>query len=143
MLNIDLFFHKALAECADLVEVTDGRIYNTARPDKDESEDRLPYIIVTFDGATAGEDTKDEVCAQLEHGTVSVLCVCETRADLANLTEMVYEAIAEELEEFEWDASQFDFCIFGCTPNASAVQYDPDKPCYFQKLTYNCDTESN
>lgn len=141
MLNIDQFFYHALRSNADIIEVTDGRIFNTGRSEVDETEDRIPYIIITFDGASADTYGKDDRCAELSTATVSVLCVGDEREDLAELTEMVHDTIRQAMEETDfYEHDGWSFVIESCTPTASAVQMDEMKPCYYQTLTYNCDT---
>ena len=140
MLNIDLFFHAAIESTQNLVKSLGGRIFNTARPDIDEEQDKIPYAIVTYEGGSAADDSKDDDIAPLGSATVSILVVAADRQSLANLTQDIHEAVVSALEDEDFqDGYDWSFEIDSCIPSAGAVQYDPSKPCYFQTLTYQCE----
>ena len=140
MLNIDLFFHAAIESNQYLVSALGGRIFNTARPDIDEEQDKIPYVIVTYEGGSATDDDKDEYIAPLGSATVSILVVASDRQSLASLTHDIHDVIVGALEDENFqEGFDWEFEIDSCTPSAGAVQYDSSKPCYFQTLTYQCD----
>ena len=140
MLNIDLFFHAAIESTPNLVKSLGGRIFNTARPDIDEEQDKIPYVIVTYDGGSATDDDKDEYVAPLGSATVSILVVAADRQTRASLTHDIHDVIVASLEDEKFqEGFDWEFEIESCTPSAGAVQYDSSKPCYFQTLTYQCD----
>lgn len=137
-LVIDKFFHSALSSSERLQELANERIYNPARPEKDEAEDVLPYIIVTYEGMTNVNDCKDTQWEGDEDTeTVGVLCVAETREALAELTTEVRRIVKEYAEDGDDELCPNDYTI-----SASAVQYDAAKPCVYQTLTYVCLTDN-
>lgn len=113
--------------------LTGARIFAVARSNDEEAADIIPYIVMIPEGINT-DSTKDEY----EYGdtaTISLLCVASSFADLITLTEMVRDTIEQKLDgttEYVIDDYQF---------SANAVQMDPDKPCYFQTLTYLCHTQ--
>lgn len=141
MLNVDKLFIAALNQSNDVTDMVSDRIFDPARPEKDDLEDKIPYIIVTYDGGSSDGGYKDTTLAPLNQATVSVLCVAATRAALATLTESAYAAIEDALyDDSIYSDKDWRFYIEDCTPSASAVQMDELKPCYFQTLTYQCST---
>lgn len=137
-LVIDKFFYSALFSSERLYELTHSRIYNTARPEKDETEDVVPYIILTYEGMTNASDHKDTLWEGDEDTeTVGVLCVAETREALAELTTEVRRIVKEYAEDGDDELCPNDYTI-----SASAVQYDAAKPCVYQTLTYVCLTDN-
>ena len=145
MLNVDLFFTAALRDSADVIEVTEGRIFDPARPLLDEEEDKIPYLIVTYDGGGSSGISKDNVIDDLDGATVSIIAVANDREGLADLTETVSEAIEAAFEDAEtadfYERHDLGFYISGCTPSAGPVMMDEEKPCCYQKITYQCDTQ--
>ena len=137
-LVIDKFFRAALLSSERLHELTDSRIFNPARPEKDETEDVVPYIILTYEGMTNASDHKDTLWEGDEDTeTVGVLCVAETREALAELTTEVRRIVKEYAEDGDDELCPNDYTI-----SASAVQYDAAKPCVYQTLTYVCLTDN-
>lgn len=142
MLNVDLFFHAALELSPDVINTLGGRVFNTARPEIDEEEDRIPYVIISYDGGGSDGGTKDSRLSTLSSATVSVLIVAESRNDLARIANMVHSSIEsafriapEICKDRDWP-----FVIYSASESAGPVQLDPMKPCYFQTLTYQCNT---
>lgn len=142
MLNVDMLFHAALEANHDLMEMLGGRVFNTARPELDEQEDKLPYAIITYEGGASSGDTKDNDLSALDSANISILLVVGDRQGLADVTELVEDSISDAFEQYDElnEKHQWRFYIDDCTPSAGPVQYDPAKPCYFQTLTYQCDT---
>jgi len=137
----DLFFYNALKADDDIMEETEGRIFNTARNEEDENEDKLPYIIITYDGMQNDQGTKDSTGeSDIDRDTISVLCVAEDREDLADLMEMVRPCIKDAMED--QDATEQGFIIDDYSLTASAIECDPSRPCHFQTLTYQCETNN-
>lgn len=133
----DKFFYNALTQSEDVTAIVDDRIFNPARPTVDEDEDKIPYIIITFDDLQNNADTKDDgVEGDEDSVTVRILCVHEDCDALGDMTELVRQTLCdywdkhrdEPLTPIEWQFS------------AGRVDYDPDKPCCYQTLTYLCVT---
>lgn len=139
----DKAFYDALVADVNIMQATGNRIYSTSVPVPDEELDNtpLPYIIITFDGMTNGGFSKD---GQYEGNTdvvnVGITTVAASRHELGTLM----EAIRKQVESFFINADERseDFSLI---PNsyditAGAIGYDSIKPCYYHKLSYQCDT---
>lgn len=138
----DKFFYLALKD-SEVDGITDGRIYNTARPERDEEEDRLPYVIVTLDSVSNDPGTKDGGEGDYDTVAVSVLCVAETRGALATLTSEVRQAVMRATYADDESLTEEMLSLRPLTYlfTADGVQYDPGKPCHYQTMRYQCDTE--
>lgn len=133
----DKFFYDVLRQSETVTGMVGDRIFNTGRPEEDETEDRIPYIIVTFDGMVNDNPTKDDVEGESDTVRISVLCVAKTRTQLADLTMSVRDAVIQSYgTDEEMEERPYSYML-----SADGVQYDMDKPCYFQTLHYQCDTE--
>ena len=112
------------------------RLYGTsiALPDEDVDNVPVPYVIVTFDGLTNDQGTKDDRY-ESEYDTVNigVEVTAKTLDDLHEITQMVRDTILSYLRTSDTAIIDYQFA-------ARQIMYDPDKPCYGQVLTYQCDT---
>lgn len=140
MLHTDIAFHRALSANTALMQIAGQRIYNTAipLPDEDLPNVPVPYIIVTFDGLTNDAGSKDDPFeGDSDTVTIGVEVTATSRAALADLMQTVRDTIHDyfvERGDVETDIPD-DYQL-----SASAVQYDAMKPCFWQMLTYQCDT---
>lgn len=103
-LQTDRIFFAAIAADSDIVAAVGNRIYSTAIPLPDEDADNVPapYIIVSFDGMTNLEGTKD--CSyegREDNVKVGVMIVATTRDALADLSEKVRTAIPAFFTSYE------------------------------------------
>ena len=105
-----------------------ARIFTVARPESDENEDRIPYLVVLPESIQS-EGNKDGYRGT-DTVTIGLLCVASTFFELIELTELVQE----DVESIE--AEQDGYYINDFTFSANAVQMDTLKPCYYQTLTY-------
>jgi len=142
----DAIFVKALRSNAELIEqLPAGDVYNTtiALPDEDIDNAPLPYVIVSFDGLQNQDQTKDDDFeAESDNVQIGVTVCAETRPQLGELAMAVRKTLREYFREHQGDDSDDDFALIpeDMTLQAGAVQYDSLKPCYWQQLTYQCDT---
>lgn len=142
----DAIFVKALRSNAELIEqLPAGDVYNTtiALPDEDIDNAPLPYVIVSFDGLQNQDQTKDDDFeAESDNVQIGVTVCSETRPQLGELAMAVRKTLREYFREHQGDDSDDDFALIpeDMTLQAGAVQYDSLKPCYWQQLTYQCDT---
>lgn len=137
-LQTDKFFYQALTQSQRVTDIVDDRIFNPARPTIDEDEDKIPYIIVTFDGLQNNAETKDNgVEGDEDRVTIGVMCCAENCDALGELTELVRETMCEYWEENrDEELTPIDWQF-----SAGQVFYDTDKPCCYQQLTYQCETK--
>ena len=142
----DAIFVKALRSNAALIaQLPAGDVYNTtiALPDEDIDNAPQPYVIVSFDGLQNQDQTKDDDFeAESDNVQIGVTVCAETRPQLGELAMAVRKTLREYFREHQDDDSDEDFALIpeDMTLQAGAVQYDSLKPCYWQQLTYQCDT---
>lgn len=141
MLDTDSFLVSAIKADSRLNDAIDGNIFSTAVPVPDEDLDNvpLPYVIVTYDGMTQDTDTKDQSGFESDSdiNTCRVEVVAESRESLAELISDARRAIRKFFED-EDGLSVEDYTI-----SAGPVDYDPQKPCYYQDLTYHITTSND
>lgn len=127
---------KAIQSDASLMQKIGGRLYGTAIPLPDEDADNVdvPYVIVTFNGLTNDQGTKDDRYeSRYDKVEIGVEVTAKTLDDLHILTEMVRDTILSYLRSRTTDVDDYLF-------TAEGIQYDSMKPCYWQVLRYQCDT---
>ena len=135
-LATDSIFIAAIQSNTALMERIGGRLYGTAIPLPDEDADNVdvPYIIVTFDGLNNDTDTKDcSYESDYDRVNIGVEVTARTLDDLHTLTQMVRDTILSYLRTTDTAINDYQFA-------AQQIQYDSLKPCYWQVLTYQCDT---
>jgi len=143
----DAIFVKALrSNTALIAQLPAGDVYNTAiaLPDEDADNAPLPYVIVSFDGLNNQDTTKDNDYDGLtDTVTVGIEIAAETRPKLGELARSVRKTLREYFREHQDDDSDEDYQLIpdDMTISAQPVQYDSLKPCYWQQLTYQCDTK--
>ena len=140
----DKVFYNALLSSSELTSLVGDRIYNTsiAVPDEDLLNEPVPYIIITFDGMQNEGYTKDNSFeGDTDKVQIGIEITADNREALGTLTQAVRDAVIAYFEDQEGHASQdYDLVPQDYTLSSGPVQYDPIKPCYYQTLTYNCDT---
>lgn len=140
----DKVFYNALRSNAELMTRVDGRIESTSIPVPDEKLDNtpVPYIIITFDGLQNEGYTKDNSFeGETDKVQVGIEVAANTRDDLGEIMQKIRETVIayfEDTEDHAWD--DYDAIPTNYTFSASAIGYDSMNPCYYQTLTYNCDT---
>ena len=133
----DIAVIHALSASDTVQSLTEGRIFNTIRPELDEKEDKIPYVVVTYEGMTNDCDNKDMVEGASDNERVQVLCVACDRIQLANLINAARDAIREYLSEHD---SLIEFGIADYELSASAILSDWTVPCTYQSLNYSIST---
>lgn len=140
----DKVFYNALRSNSSLMAQVGSRIESTSIPVPDEELDNtpVPYIIISFDGLQNEGFTKDnDFEGDTDKVQVSIEVAAESRDQLGNIMQMIRQTVIEYFEDEDghaWD--DYDYIPQNYTFTASAVGYDSEKPCYYQTLTYNCDT---
>lgn len=142
----DAIFVKALRSNASLIEqLPAGDVYNTAiaLPEEEADNAPVPYIIVSFDGLQIQDMTKDfDFEGESDNVQIGMTICAETRPQLGELAMAVRRTVREYFREHQGDDSDEDFALIpeDMSLQAGPVQYDSLKPCYWQQLTYQCDT---
>ena len=143
----DAIFVKALRSNASLIAALPaGDVYNTAiaLPDEEADNVPLPYVIVSFDGLNNQDYTKDtDYDGLTDTVTIGIEIAAETRPKLGELAVMIRKTIADYFREHSQDTEDEDYALIpnAYTVQAQPVQYDSLKPCYWQRLTFQCDTD--
>lgn len=146
-LQTDIIFVKALRSNAELIEqLPAGDVYNTTIPVPDEEVENapLPYIIVSFDGLNNQDTTKDDAFESESDSVQIGITICTgEREELGEMAVAVRTTIREYFREHYGDTTDEDFALIpnDITLNAQGVQYDSMKPCFWQVLNYQCDTD--
>lgn len=145
----DIIFVKALRSNAELIgQLPAGDVYNTAiaLPDEEAENAPLPYIIVSFDGLNNQDTTKDDAFeSESDRVQIGITICTGEREELGDMAVAVRTTIREYFREHYGDETDEDFALIpdDITLNAQGVQYDSMKPCFWQVLNYQCDTETD
>lgn len=139
-LQTDIAFYHALSHNERLSELVGGRIYNTAipLPDEDVMNVPVPYIIITFDGLTNDNESKDDPYeGDSDSVQIGVIVTAKWRETLGEIMQIVRDTIHDYFVEHadEEDIIPVDYAL-----TASGVDYDSLKQCFWQTLNYQCDT---
>jgi hypothetical protein len=142
----DIIFVKALRANTDLMQqLAAGDVYNTsiALPDEDLDNAPLPYVIVSFDGLTNDVETKDDPYeGDSDNVTISIEIAARTRKELGRLAEAVRHQVHDYFVNDDQTDEDSDMIPLDYQFSAQQVNYDQMKPCYWQVLTYQCDTNA-
>lgn len=143
-LQTDIIFVKALKSNTLLMsKLPAGDIYNTsiALPDVDLDNVPVPYVIVTFEGLQNDTSTKD--CSfegESDRVQIGIEVAGRTRREIAELTTDIRTTIRDYFESLDDSDEDYSLVPLDYDFSAQAVNYDQDKPCYWQVLNYQCDT---
>ena len=145
----DSFFIRAIKSNSELLaKLPAGDIYNNvADPDYDMENVELPYIIVNNDGGSEGDMTKDSWSESTEDKVnISILMVCRSRQELADMTLTVRKTISEfmqatwqRIEEGTTEEGD-NIAPTGYQFSFSDIAYIIDKPAHRQMFYYDCTT---
>ena len=133
----DIAVIHALSASDTVQSLTEGRIFNTIRPELDEKEDKIPYVVVTYEGMTNDCDNKDMVEGASDNERVHVLCVACDRIQLANLINAARDAIRDYLNTNDCFEK---YGIDDYELSASPILSDWTVPCTYQSLNYSITT---
>lgn len=145
-LQTDIIFVKALRADEELMaKLAAGDVYNTsiALPDKDLDNAPLPFVIVSFDGLTNDVETKDDPYeGDSDDVTISIMIAARTRSELGQLADAVRQQVHQYFVDANPTDEDADLIPHDYQFSAQAVIYDSSKPCYWQVLSYQCDTNA-
>lgn len=132
----DIAVMHSLNRSDALTTLVENRIFNTMRPEYDEQEDKIPYIVVTYEGMTNDNDNKDSIEGDEDVERVNVLIVAQDRVQLSNIVNAARTAIRDYLGGDAFDT----YGIADYSVSASAVLGDWTVPCVYQSLNYTIST---
>lgn len=142
MKQVDEIIYDAIQADAALMTAIDGRVVSTCfevSPDETDNTP-LPNIIVTDDGFQNQDTTKDSVWeGEDDEVQVTVDIAAKSPNEVKDLVRMVRRAV-----------SRYIIGMYGnheAIPeldklSSDGLQWDWMRPCYYQKLTYNCSIKS-
>lgn len=140
----DLIFVKALRSNHQLISILpDGDVHNTsiAVPDEKLEDVNVPYVIVSYDEMENEDGTKDNLYEGFtDKVQVSVEVAANSREELASIMRTVRTTIKNFFISAQPTDDDYNLIPNGYRLSASAVSYMADKPCYWQVLLYQCDT---
>ena len=140
----DKVFYNALRSNSEVMALVSGRIESTSIPVPDEEfmNEPVPYIIITFDSLQNEGFTKDNSFeGDTDRVQVSIEVAADSRDALGDIMEAIRKAVIEYFEDEDghaWD--DYDYVPNSYTFSAGPIGYDSMKPCYYQTLQYQCDT---
>ena len=143
MKTVDELIYDAIRADADLMTAIGGRVVSTCfEVSPDEADNTpVPYIIVTDDGFQNQVGSKDTVWESGEDRVqAGVEVAAESPAEVKRLIKMVRQAVEQYVCQMYTDGDT--------TPeleslSSDGLAWDWMKPCYFQRLTYSCTTQSD
>ena len=141
----DIIFVKALQSNTTLLgKLEAGDVYNTsiALPDQDLDNAPIPYVIVSFDGLVNEQSTKDTFEGETDTVQISIEVAAKNRKQLGELAMLVRRTIREYFSEVDEASEDADLVPYDYQFSADRVQYDPLKPCHWQILRWQCDTNA-
>lgn len=137
-MELDEIIYQALTGDSGVMELTGGRIRSTSFevPPTEVDNTPLPYIIITDDPLQDEIGTKDE---EWESDWDTVQAGVEISAvsprQVKQLRRMVRHAIATYVAGMEDGAPMLR------SFSNEGISWDWEKPCYWDKLHYQCDME--
>ena len=136
-------FYDAITADETLTALTGGRVVSTCFevPPDELDNTPLPNIIITNDGFQNNQSTKDCVWeADEDVVTASVDIAANSPSEVDSLVAKVRKAIDTYITTM-WSNGQAIPELQPGSPSSQGIEWDWMKPCYYQKLTYQCITE--
>ena len=136
-------FYDAITADETLTSLTGGRVVSTCFevPPDELDNTPLPNIIITNDGFQNNQSTKDCVWEADEDVVVaSVDIAANSPSEVDSLVAKVRKAIDTYITTM-WSNGQAIPELQPGSPSSQGIEWDWMKPCYYQKLTYQCITE--
>lgn len=142
MKQVDEIIYDAIQADEALMTATGGRVASTCfevSPDETDNTP-LPNIIVTDDGFQNQDTTKDSVWEGGDDEVqVTVDIAAKSPNEVKDLVRMVRRAVSRYIIEMYKNhevVPELDKL------SSDGLQWDWMRPCYYQKLTYNCSIKS-
>ena len=135
-------FYDAITADETLTVLTGGRVVSTCFevPPDELDNTPLPNIIITNDGFQNNQSTKDCVWEADEDVVVaSVDIAANSPSEVDSLVAKVRKAIDTYITTM-WSNGQAIPELQPGSPSSQGIEWDWMKPCYYQKLTYQCIT---
>ena len=169
-LATDKLFYEILHADPELMETVGERIYNTVigKPEIDELNEPVPYIIVMFAGLTNGDGTKDDIYeAQTDQVNIEIEIAADNVEELTDIAQHIRKVIHRELSYLQryaqlrtsdgeilrdsqghplqvWRGQKmFEQIPYDYHFSTSDKTYVDEKPCYGIILKYACEVTNH
>ena len=143
MTTVDEIIYDAICADAALMEAIGNRVVSTCFeiPPTDEDNTPLPNIIITFDGFQNLEDTKDDLWEGSDDRVqVGVDVAASSPDEVKQLIRSVRRAVNVYIYQMKEDDEEVPHLE---SLTSDGIQWDWMKPCYYQRLNYQCTTQSD
>ena len=142
MKQVDEIIYDAIRADEELMTSISGHVVSTCFEVSPTDADNtpLPYIIVTDDGFQNQVETKDDGWEGTEDRvSVGVEVAAESPQDVKRLIKMVRQAVASYISQMYDDGEDIPELD---SLSSDGLAWDWSKPCYYQRLTYQCITNT-
>ena len=143
MKAVDEIIYDAIKADETLMTTIGGRVVSTCFEVSPTEQDNtpLPYIIVTDDGFQNQQTTKDTVWEAAEDRVqVSVEVGAKSPDMVKRLIRMARAAVEHYVVQLYQDGERTPLLE---SLSSDGIAWDWTKPCYFQRITYQCTTDSD
>jgi hypothetical protein len=142
MKQVDEIIYDAIRADEELMTAISGHVVSTCFEVSPTDADNtpLPYIIVTDDGFQNQVESKDDGWEGTEDRvSVGVEVAAESPQDVKRLIRMVRQAVASYIGQMYDDGEDIPELD---SLSSDGLAWDWTKPCYYQRLTYQCITNT-
>ena len=142
MKQVDEIIYDAIRADEELMTAISGHVVSTCFEvsPTDADNTQLPYIIVTDDGFQNQVESKDDGWEGTEDRvSVGVEVAAESPQDVKRLIRMVRQAVASYISQMYDDGEDIPELD---SLSSDGLAWDWSKPCYYQRLTYQCITNT-
>ena len=143
MKTVDELIYEAIVADESLMAIIGDRVVSTCFeiPPTDEDNTPLPNIIITFDGFQNQQTTKDCVWeAGEDRVQVGVDVAASSPDEVKQLIRSVLRAVNAYIYQMKEDDEEVPHLE---SLTSDGIQWDWMKPCYYQRLNYQCTTQSD
>lgn len=144
MLRLDKIFFDAITADADLMQAVGGRVKSTSFEVSPTEQDNtpLPYILIMDEGKAPSQTTKDDGwMPYMWRVGAGVLVSANSPNEVDALVMKAMRAIANHIASLAAQGKDIPQLLEGM-PQTQGVQWDWEKPCYFDAAHYQCDVEN-
>ena len=142
MKQVDEIIYDAIRADEELMTAISGHVVSTCFEVSPTDADNtpLPYIIVTDDGFQNQVESKDDSWEGKEDRvSVGVEVAAESPQEVKRLILKVRQAVASYIEQMYDDGEDIPELD---SLSSDGLAWDWSKPCYYQRLTYQCITNT-
>lgn len=142
MKQVDEIIYDAIRADEEIMTAISGHVVSTCFEVSPTEADNtpLPYIIVTDDGFQNQVESKDDSWEGTEDRvSVGVEVAAESPQEVKRLIKMVRQSVASYIDQMYdevEDIPELD------SLSSDGLAWDWMKPCYYQRLSYQCTTKT-